>query len=146
MEGRSNSAEFRVILVGAKSDQFVRFAAALSNRLAVNFAVCRDIYEVAAELARCPAERGLVIGRLEQLSREKGRLLEKGAQAGWVCCCIAKKISGSARNQAIRAMQSGAIVVKDASQLEEVIVRVMNDTSGTLPGTGQETWAKENGR
>jgi len=142
MEGCGSIVEFRVILVGAESDQFVRFATAMSSRLAVNFAVCRDLYEVAAELARRPVQRCLVVGRLEQLSRERGRLFEKAAQAGWACCCIAKKISGSTRNWAIRAMQSGAIVVNDVGQLEEVVTRMMSDTSGTLPRIGQD---KENG-
>jgi len=144
MEGRNNITEFRVILVGAESDQFIRFASALSNRLAVDLAVCRNLYEAVAELAASAARRGLVVGRLEQLSREKGRLFEKTAQTGWVCCCLAKRISGSARNQAIHAMQLGAIVVNDAGQLEEVVTRAMNDTSGTLPRTGQEPRAKEN--
>jgi hypothetical protein len=135
MEGYGNSTEFGVIVVGAKSDHLVGSVAGTCERLAVGFAVCQDIYEVAAELAKRPAKRGMVVGRLEQLSREKGRLLEKAAQAGWVCCCIAKKIAGSARTGAIQAMKSGAIVLNDTGQLEEVMMRTMNNISGTLSRT-----------
>lgn len=135
MEGYGNSTEFGVIVVGAKSDHIIGSVTGTCERLAVSFAVCQDIYEVAAELAKRPAKHGMVVGLLEQLSRENGWLLEKAAQAGWVCCCIAKKISGNTRTVAIQAMKSNAIVLNNLGRLEEVMIRTMNNIPGTLSRT-----------
>ena len=134
MEGHNNSADFRAIVVGAESETFISPATFLFQRIAVNYAVCQDLYEAVLELAGNPARRGIVIGRLEHLSRENGRLFEKAAKRGWVCCCLAKKISRGSRTQAIRAMKSGAIVVNNHSQLEDVVMRIMGSNPETSSG------------
>lgn len=134
MEGRGNITNFGAIVVGDESDRHVVSATAIFHRLDVKVAVCQDIYEAVAELARCPARRGLVVGRLEHLSREKGRLFEKTAQAGWVCCCLAKKISGGTRTRAIQAMKSGTILLNNHTQLEQAVMHAMSSHAGTLSG------------
>jgi hypothetical protein len=117
--------DFQAIAAGMETDRFIGHAKTICDRLAVDLTFCKDIYEVTAHLAKGSTRRGVVLGRLEKLSGEKGRLFEKASQAGWVCCCLAKKISGGARTQAIRAMQTGAIVINDAGQLEEVMMRLI---------------------
>ncbi len=125
MEDNRNKADFSVIIIGTESDRLITRAAGMFQRLDVDFVICRDIYEGIANLAQSPARSGLVVGRLEQLSREKGRLFDKAAQAGWECCCLAKRISGNTRTRAIQAMKSGAVVVNDPGQLEGLLIRMM---------------------
>jgi hypothetical protein len=134
MEGYGKNTEFGVIVVGSKSDHIISSATGTCERLAVGFTVCQDIYEVAAELAKRPAKRGMVVGLLGQLNRENSWLLEKTAQAGWVCCCIAKKISGNTRTVAIQAMKSNAIVLNNPGQFEEVMIRTMKETAAVTFG------------
>ncbi len=126
MEGFKNRRDFGIIISGCETDKLTSDVVALLQESNVRFILCPDLYETAAELTRHQAPKGMIIGRLEKLSSEKGYFLEKAVNKGWLCCCLAKKISGNTRNLAVRAMKSGAVVINDPGQLEKVITHITN--------------------
>ena len=86
------------ILIGQPSDDFVGQCTAILTQRRVDFIHCPDVYSAVACIARkCPGF--LVLGRLNELSREDGRFFDLAARYGCHCCCLAHNDTASAQQQ-----------------------------------------------
>jgi len=79
------------VVVGNCTDEFTSSAAELLDSYAIEFILCPDIYSAAGRLAKDQISRNiLVIGHIRDLSKEKGRFLQKISEKGLYCCCLAE--------------------------------------------------------
>ena len=114
----------QAIVVGNSASGLVCGTADLLREYGVEFAVCEDIYSVVAKLAKNTYSDVLVIGRLEQLSREDGRFFQKMNEKGFSCCCLADGGCEQKRKQVSAATAAGAFVINQLGQIEEVIAKL----------------------
>ena len=61
----------------------------------------------------------LVIGRIEQLSKEQGRFLQIAYENGYTCYCIVEKDLVRKQEQFLAAIQAGAFIVSSPAEILE---------------------------
>jgi len=121
----SNSEQcFDAIVLGSVADDFVRHAMDLLDEGGVEFTLCEDVYSAVAMLAKNDeAGNALIIGRVEQLSREEGYLFKKLQGSNLVCCCFADGNLVRKQRQILSAIQAGAFVINDPARMRELIAK-----------------------
>lgn len=122
MEKFGSSTQLYAMVVGSSADEFVRHTMNLLGDCGVEFVLCEDVYLAVGELAKNTLGKTIVIGRLEQLSREQGRFFQKVSENGF-CCCLADTNSARKRKQILAAMEAGAFVINEPAEIGEVITR-----------------------
>ncbi len=122
---KSNSKQrFDAIAVGAASDDFVQYTMDLLDESGVDFILCGDVYSAVVTLAKSNEVGNiLIIGRLEQLSREEGHLFQKLRESSLVCCCFAGGNLVHRQKQILTAMEAGAFVIEDPGRMRELIAK-----------------------
>jgi hypothetical protein len=68
----SFNMQIQAIVVGNPSDEFVRHSTNVLKNYELEFSVCPDVYQAVSQLAKTNGNV-LIVGRIEQLSRENGR-------------------------------------------------------------------------
>jgi len=120
----ASSGRFDAIVLGSVADDFVRHTMDLLAEGGVEFILCEDVYSAVATLAKNDiAENVLIIGRVEQLSKEEGRFFQKLRKGGLVCCCFAAGNLIRRQKQILSAMDAGAFVIDDPARIRELIAK-----------------------
>jgi len=115
------------LVVGSPSDRLVRSIAGVLGKCGVRFGFCDDVYSAIGELAGMQGDNILVIGRLGQLSREKGQFLRIVSERGIACCCLADGDLVRRRRLVLDALDSGAFVVSEPAEVEEVLTELLTE-------------------
>lgn len=129
--------QLKVIITGRVTDDFLGKCRDILMEMGVGFTRCDDIYMAAAEVAVTDKKKLLVLGRLEQLSKESCRFLQKAAEKRLQCCCFTEEADMDDRK--VRAVeQYGAIVVNDIDGVKKLITE-LSTTGGLLPPQNEKT-------
>ena len=129
MKDSGSNERFYAIVVGNCTDEFIRSVVELLGGHAIDFVLCGDIYSAAGRLAKDQDRRNiLVIGRIRNLSKEKGRFLEKVAEKGLYCCCCTDDSPAAGHkywNRLVSESSQGSVfAVNNPEQVREVITRL----------------------
>ena len=136
MKNSNSEQRFDAIVLGSVADDFVRHAMDLLAEGGVEFILCEDVYSAVATLAKNDiAENVLIIGRLEQLSKEEGCFFQKLHKGGLVCCCFAAGNLIRRQKQILSAMEAGAFVIDDPARMRELIAKF---SAGSLARSSSE--------
>ena len=134
MEKFGSGRQLYAIVVGKSDGEFVGYAMGLLGDYDIEFVLCEDIYAAVGRLAKSTGGNVLVIGRFGQLNREKGRFFQKVSKRGLTCCCLAEAGSGREQKQVLSATKTGAFVINEPVQLEEVVTKLLTDSSVSSSG------------
>ena len=110
-----------VIVVGNSRDQLIQYVINLVGGYEVEFSCCDDIYTAVIELAKKTGSNCLVIGRLSDLSKEKGRFLEKTSEKGFGCCCLADKKFTEQQFKISDVNRTHTFIVNEPTEIERVV-------------------------
>lgn len=136
MKVSNSKRRFDAIVLGSVEDDFVRESMGLLAEGGVEFILCEDVYSAVATLAKNDiAENALIIGRVEQLSREEGYLFQKLQGSNLVCCCFADGNLVRRQKQILSAMEAGAFVIDDPAGMRELIAKF---SAGSLARSSSE--------
>ncbi|GAF78471.1 unnamed protein product, partial [marine sediment metagenome] len=122
----SPDMQLYAIVVGSSADEFVCYTMNLLGDYGLKFILCDDIYRAVGELAKNRNGNVLVIGRVEQLSREHGRFFQKVSENGFSCCCLADAGSAHKRKQILAVIETGAFVVNEPAEIGEVVTKLLD--------------------
>ena len=109
-----------VVVVGQKCARFVAQALQLAEEYELEVIRCADVYSAVAELARAAGRCLMVIGALDELIREQGRLFALAEGAGVRCCCLLDEADSTERQQIVVAVRGGACLVGQVEELRGV--------------------------
>ncbi len=124
-ESNSNQ-QLYTIVVGSPADDFVRHTISVLGEYELEYVLCDNVYLAVGRLAKNTRRNVLVIGRLEQLSREEGRFFSRMEGIGLFCCCLAGGGSDRRRRrQILAATQAGAFVVNEPAEIGEIIIKLL---------------------
>lgn len=121
-------AQLRVIVVGSSTDDFVRYTVSLLEECEVDFVLCDDVYSAVGELAKSITGNVLAIGRLGQLSREKGRFLQMAIDKGIWCCCFVDESLAQTRGYfgpGLTPREAAVFVISEPAQIRHVISKLL---------------------
>lgn len=124
MKDSSTIQKLKAIVVGKDGDEFVRQVYKLLNDYEIELICCNNVYTAVSQLAKKTHNNTVVIGRLEQLSREKGRFLQKIREKDIVCCCLVEGNSEQKRRQISAAKQMQAIIINEPAEIEEIMLEL----------------------
>ncbi len=145
MKNSNTIRKFKAIVVGKDGDEFVRQSHKLLNDYEIELICCGNVYSAASHLAKNTYNNTVVIGRLEQLSREKGRFLQKIREKDIICFCLVD--GSSAQKQISAAKQMQAFVINEPAEIGEVMLKLLaGDLAGSLrkkAGSGPSAFIKE---
>lgn len=83
-----SDSKLHAIVVADGADGIVHAATGTLQANGIPYRTCTDVYEATGYLAGNGAQPVLVVGRLEELGRERGRFFEIIRRNGHTCCCI----------------------------------------------------------
>ncbi len=109
-----------VIVVGDSDQEFVREMVRMTRACGVEPALCADVYAAVAAAAGAAGRRTLVLGRMQELSRENGRFFPLAA-ANAVDCCGLLDSGPAVRPGLGAALQAGARLVGAAGDVRAIL-------------------------
>jgi len=124
----SSNQYLHVIIVGNAADEFVRYTMGLLDDSGVGFTLCGDVYLAVGQLLKRRSSNVLVVGRLERLNREQGRLFHIAGESGCVCCCLADGDSSRVQKQISAAAETGVLIINEPAQIGEAIAKLPADS------------------
>src|SRR3972149_11252363 len=124
----------QVIIVGNSADGLSRDVSNLSNGYGLDTVVCEYVYSGVSKLGR--AVGGLVVGRLEELSREDGRFFDVARMHGYKCCCFVDKNVAGRQKELLKAMHRGALLAAEVGQIDEMLTE-LSDRSSAADSTAR---------
>jgi len=127
MRVRNSSTQLEAVIVGSRPDKFVEYALKLFDRCAIDYVLYDNLYAAAARLAQKKGRNVVVVGRMQQLSKEAGRLFEKIRKYGMSCCCLAEKLPAGDRKAVLAAMQAGTRIISTPVETVGVIEGLLAD-------------------
>jgi len=122
--------QMQAIVVGNLSDEFIRHSTNVLGNYELEFSVCPDVYQAVSRLAKTSGNV-LIVGRIEQLSRENGRFFHiSGKKKAW-CCCLTETNSARQYLRSLSMIGTDAFVINDPAEIEDVLARLLQarDTS-----------------
>ena len=128
MTGASTNYEIFGLLVGRGSAGFEAEAASLFNRFGIERLFCENVYQAVSELAgeTLAGKKVIVVGDIDELSREGQRFFEICAERGdCCCCCFFDGGRSKQRHSMLDAIKSGVFFVRDTGELERVMERIL---------------------
>ncbi len=137
MKKSSSNQHLRTVVVGSCADEFIRYTTGLLDNYGVEPVICEDIYQAVGWLAKNDCENVFVVGRFEQLSREKGRFFEKVSENGFSCCCLAEGYTVENQKQILAAKGKGVFVINEPAEVEEVVTRLLAGGLAYSPAGGR---------
>ena len=110
----------RIIVVDGSRDGLVAQALRLASEHEVEIAQCDDVYSAVAEMA---TSRGsvLLVGRLDEMAREKGRLFALAARHKAQCCCVLEPERCAEAAGVLAAVAGGVSLVARAEEVGRVL-------------------------
>jgi len=136
----ATNLKLQAIVVGGSADEFVRNTMSLLEDCGIESVLCEDVYSAVGKLSAKKGASGVVIGRLGKLSREQGRFFHIASGNGFVCCCLVDKDLAGRRRQVMDAIETGAFVVAEPAEIEEVLAELLGGggaRSGEQKGSGK---------
>jgi hypothetical protein len=130
----ASGLQLQVIVVGSSADSFVRDVLNLSNGYDLDTVLCEDVYSCVSKLGR--AGGGLVVGRLEELSKEDGRFFDVARMHGYKCCCFVDKNVAGRQKELLKAMQRGALLGAEVGRIDEMLMK-LSDRSSAADSTAR---------
>jgi hypothetical protein len=128
--------QLQAVVVGGSSDELVRGVMGLAGGYGIESVRCEDVYSAVGRMAERAGARGVVIGRLGELAREDGRFFEIARRNGFACCCLVEKDFADRRRAVLAAMEAGAFVVTEVTQVDEVLTKLSGGGAGGLASQG----------
>ena len=132
--GSALDSQLQVIVVGSSADGFVRDVLNLSNGYDLDTVPCEDVYSCVSMLGRSVG--GLVVGRVEELSKEDGRLFDVARMYGYKCCCLVDRDVAGRQKELLKAMERGALLAAEAGQIGEMLMK-LSDRNSAADSTGR---------
>ena len=129
MEEKSTKGNFRAIIVGSLADSFVQYSMDLLDNYEIEFILCEDVYWAVGQLSKNNRKNALIIGRYEQLNREKGRFFEIASKADCICCCFTDSVSGFEQEQMSVLNKDRAFVVSNENDIEKEVLKLLAPNS-----------------
>ncbi len=125
-----SSCRLQAIVVGSSADEFVRDTMSLLGDYKIEFVLCEDVYSAVGRLAKNNSDGNvLVIGRIEQLSREKGRFFHIAGENRVSCCCLVDGNLVWKRRYpgvpGLAATETGAFIINEPVEIEKVIAGLL---------------------
>jgi len=127
--------KLKAIVVGNDGDEFVRQSHKLLNDYEIELICCDNVYSAASQLAKNTYNNTVVIGRLEQLSREKGRFLRKIREKDIICFCLVDGSSAQKQRQTSAAKQMQAFIINEPAEIGEMMLKLL---AGDLAGSSKK--------
>jgi hypothetical protein len=121
MAGRNSGRDPYVIVVGVPDQEYVREMVRVVRAGGVEPALCDDVYAAVAALAGAGDRRTLVLGRLQELAREKGRFFSLAAANAARCCCLLEAGPAVRQSAVCAALRAGAYVVGATGEVRAVV-------------------------
>jgi hypothetical protein len=82
---------------------------------------CDDVYAVVATTAGAGDRPTLVLGRIQDLSRENGRFFPLAAANGVCCCCLLDPSPAARQGLVYAALQAGTLVVAAVGEVRAIL-------------------------
>jgi len=120
----ASGLQLQAVVVGGSSDELVRGVMGLAGGYGIESVRCEDVYSAVGRMAERAGARGVVIGRLGELAREDGRFFGIARRNGFACCCLVEKDFADRRRAVLAAMEAGASVVTEATEIDEVLMEL----------------------
>lgn len=134
----------RVMVVGSLTDEFVKQTAGMLGGGGIECVVCEDVYSAVGVLARAQDGDFLVVGRFEELSKERGRFFRIAGERGCRCCCVVDGELVRWRKELLAAVQAGAFVVEEPAQVQEVVSKLLvSDVNRRVGESGSLNFIKD---
>lgn len=129
--------QMQAIVVGNLSDEFIRHSTNVLGNYEVEFSVCPDVYQAVSRLAKRNGNV-LIVGRIEQLSRENGRFFRiVGKKKAW-CCCLTETNSARQYLRSLSMIGTDAFVINEPAEIEGVLARLLQARdSGVAASSGK---------
>jgi hypothetical protein len=119
------SMQMQAIVVGNSSDEFVRHTTNVLKNYELEFSICPDVYQAVSRLAKTNGNV-LIVGRIEQLSRENGRFFRiAGKKKAW-CCCLTETNSARQYLRSLSMIGTDAFVINEPVEFEDVLTRLLH--------------------
>ena len=115
-----------VILVGSLTDEFIRQAKIILERLSIEFVLSGNIYSAVGDLATIDNQNVLIVGRFSLLSKEQGRFFDRARMKGYRCCCLIDKDVLRRQRLIIKAIESRAYLIEKAAAIEQVLMELLS--------------------
>ena len=112
-----------VVVVGDAMDSSGRDVADWLRREGIRFTFTEDVYSATALIVQMDnRSRVLIVGTLEELSKEGMRFFAIAAKVGnIVCCCLIQNLSELNGKKAAAAKNSGALIITQFGALAELL-------------------------
>lgn len=107
----------RVIVVDGSRDDLIAHALRLASEYEVQIVQCDDVYMAVAEMAAAGSDAVLLVGRLDEMARENGRLFALAARNGARCCCVLESGCPAGRASVLAAVRSGVSLVAGVDEI-----------------------------
>lgn len=122
--------QMQAIVVGNLSDEFIRHTTNVLGNYELEFSVCPDVYQAVSRLAKTSGNV-LIVGRIEQLSRENGRFFRIASKKKAWCCCLTETNSARQYLRSLSMIGTDAFVINEPAEIEDVLARLLQsrDTS-----------------
>ena len=131
-DGRVNSTNINdslhALVIADIDDNFHRHCSQTLTEFEIPFTASPDIYHALVEIVKANYNSNIIVlGRLEQLSEEDGRFLEKLKEKRCPCCCLADKSSAANQEKMLDATQTGALIINDPDQIKPFVTELLNN-------------------
>jgi len=118
------SMQMQAIVVGNSNDEFVRHTTNVLGNYELEFSVCPDVYQAVSRLAKTNGNV-LIVGRVEQLSRENGRFFRIAGKKKARCCCLTETNSARQYLRSLSMIGTDAFVINEPAEIEDVLARLL---------------------
>ena len=115
-------------MISDAADEIVDYVKNLLSGYEIESQITANIYEAVGQLAKSDTRNIFVVGRFEQLNKEKGRFFQKLAEKNINCCCVAPRQLTA--EQLAAAKEAHASIVNELKEIETVFTLYLE--SGTV--------------
>ena len=111
-----------VVVLSDAADSSGQDAADWLRRGGIDFTLTEDVYSATALIVQMDGQsRGLIVGTLEELSKEGMRFFAIAAEIGNIaCCCLVQNLCELNGPKAVTAKSSGALIMSQLDDLAEL--------------------------
>ena len=112
-----------VVVVGEETGNFGRDAADWLRQHGISFTLTENVYSVTALIEQMDnRDRVLVVGTVDELSKENMRFFGIAARIGNIdCCCLVKNLNELNCPKAVIAKNSGALIITQLDDLAKLL-------------------------
>ena len=140
----NSGADPCVLVVGDPHSESAQEMVRLAQEYQVRAVRCDDVYMAVAKMTTA-GRQALVVGRIQDLARENGRLFAFAAARDIRCCCLLEKHSRPGRACLRAALRAGASLIFEAREARDILAAWLaggprRTPRATLCGLQEEDW------